>query len=151
MMTKEGSTKIVNFMTPGAGVLVLGRGHISDIVKMHYFFKNLLLQSQAQITQTMCILMMDNEESTKIVSFMTPGQGGLARMWPLKSYSENALFLLKLLLYFWGCLRKTQQDSFDDVPVDFYWFNRLYCSFPLPLLIFTYSVMGLLICKYQPF
>ena len=29
MMTKEGSTKIVNFMTPGAGVLVLGRGHIS--------------------------------------------------------------------------------------------------------------------------
>ena len=38
MMTKEGSTKIVNFMTPGAGVLVLGRGHISHIVKMHYFF-----------------------------------------------------------------------------------------------------------------
>ena len=46
MMTKEGS-KIVNFMTPGAGVLVLGRGHISHIVKMHYFFKNLLLYSQA--------------------------------------------------------------------------------------------------------
>ena len=39
MMAKEGSTKIVNFMTPGAGVLVLGRGHISHIVKMHYFFK----------------------------------------------------------------------------------------------------------------
>ena len=47
MMIKEGSTKIVNFMTPGAGVLVLGRGHISHIVKMHYFFKNLLLNSQA--------------------------------------------------------------------------------------------------------
>ena len=30
MMTKEGSTKIVNFMTPGAWVLVLGRGHISE-------------------------------------------------------------------------------------------------------------------------
>ena len=43
MMTKEGSTKTVNFMTPGAGVLVLGCGHISYIVKMHYFFKNLLL------------------------------------------------------------------------------------------------------------
>ena len=39
MMTKEGSTKIVNFMTPGAGVPVLGRGHISNVVKMHYFFK----------------------------------------------------------------------------------------------------------------
>ena len=34
MMTKGGSTKIVNFMTPGAGVLVLGHGHISHIVKM---------------------------------------------------------------------------------------------------------------------
>ena len=31
--------KIINFMTPGAGVLVLGRGHISHIVKIHYFFK----------------------------------------------------------------------------------------------------------------
>ena len=38
-MTKEGSTLIVNFMTLGTGVLVLGRGHINHIVKMHYFFK----------------------------------------------------------------------------------------------------------------
>ena len=29
--------EIVNFMTHGAGVLVLGRGHISHMVKMHYF------------------------------------------------------------------------------------------------------------------
>ena len=29
MMTKEGSTKIINFMTPGTGVLVLGRCHIN--------------------------------------------------------------------------------------------------------------------------
>ena len=36
MMIKEASTKIVNFMTPRAGVLLLGRGHISHIVKMHY-------------------------------------------------------------------------------------------------------------------
>ena len=27
IMTKEGSNKIVNFMTPGAGVLVLGHDH----------------------------------------------------------------------------------------------------------------------------
>ena len=40
MITKEESTEIVNFITPGAGVLVLGRGHISFIVKMHYFLKN---------------------------------------------------------------------------------------------------------------
>ena len=37
-MTKEGSTKIVDFMTPGAGILVLGCGHICHIGKMHYFF-----------------------------------------------------------------------------------------------------------------
>ena len=29
MMTKEESTKIVNFMTPRVGVLMLGRGQIS--------------------------------------------------------------------------------------------------------------------------
>ena len=29
MMTKEGSTKIVNFMTPGAGILMLRCGYIS--------------------------------------------------------------------------------------------------------------------------
>ena len=35
MMNKEGSIKIVHFMTPWAGVLVFGCGHISHIVKMH--------------------------------------------------------------------------------------------------------------------
>ena len=29
MMTKEGSTKIINLMTPGVGVMMLGHGHIS--------------------------------------------------------------------------------------------------------------------------
>ena len=29
MMTKEGSNKIVPFMTSGTGVLMIGRGHIS--------------------------------------------------------------------------------------------------------------------------
>ena len=47
MVTKEGSTKIISFMTPGAGVLVQGHGHISYLVKMHYFLKNYLLYSQA--------------------------------------------------------------------------------------------------------
>ena len=40
MMTQEGSTKIINFMSPGAGVLVLGRGHIS------HFSKNALSSTQ---------------------------------------------------------------------------------------------------------
>ena len=47
MMTKEGSTKIVTFMIPGAGVLALGCDQISNIVKIHYFFKILLLCSGA--------------------------------------------------------------------------------------------------------
>ena len=77
MMTKEGSIKIVNFITPGAGVLVQGHSHISHIVKMNYFFKNLLLYSQALIRQTKYIVMMTKEGSTKIVNFMTPGVGVL--------------------------------------------------------------------------
>ena len=39
MMTKEDSTKMINFMTPGAGVLVLGHDHKSHIVKIHHFYK----------------------------------------------------------------------------------------------------------------
>ena len=42
MMTKEGSTQIVNFMTSGAGVLELGCGHISHskkgIISLKIFF-----------------------------------------------------------------------------------------------------------------
>ena len=71
-MTKEGSTKIVNFMTPNSRALVCGH----HIVKMHYFFKN-LRYSQAQIRQTMYIVMMIKEGSTKFVTFMTPGAGVL--------------------------------------------------------------------------
>ena len=81
MMTNEGST-IVNFMTPGAGVFVLGCGHISHIEKMHYFFKNLLLYSHAYIRQTKYIVMMTKEGSTKIVTFLIRGRGFSARVWP---------------------------------------------------------------------
>ena len=73
MLTKEGSTKIVNCMTAGAGGLVLGCGYISYIVKMVYFFNNLLLYSQAEIRQTKYVVMMTKEGSTKIINFMTPG------------------------------------------------------------------------------
>ena len=77
IMTTGRSTKIVNFMTPGAGVLMLGRGHLSHIMKMHYFFKNLLLYFQAQIRPTKYKVMMTKEGSTKIINFMTPGAGVL--------------------------------------------------------------------------
>ena len=58
-------------MTHGVGVLALRCGHISYIVKIHYFFKYLLLYSQAQIRQTEGIVMISEEGSTKIVNFMT--------------------------------------------------------------------------------
>ena len=77
IMPKERSTKIVNFMITRAGILVLESGQISHIVKMHQFFKNLLLFTQAQIRQTESIVMMTKKESTKIVNFMTPGAGVL--------------------------------------------------------------------------
>ena len=67
--------EIVNFMTPGAGALALGCCQISQIVKMHYFFKNLLRCSHAQIRQTKYIAIMTNEGSTKTLNFMTPGAG----------------------------------------------------------------------------
>ena len=66
MMTKEGSAKIVNFMTPTVGVLVLECGHISHIVKMHYFLLDFLLYSQAYIKLTKYIVMMTKEGSTEL-------------------------------------------------------------------------------------
>ena len=94
MMTKEGSTKIVNIMTPGSVVLVLGYGHISHIVKMHYFFKNLLLYSQAYIRQTKYVVMMTKEGSTNIVNYMTPGAEVLVIGGGHMSYNENAFIFL---------------------------------------------------------
>ena len=58
MMTKEGSTKIVNFMTPGAGGLSLECGHKSHKVKMNYFLRIRLHYSQAEIRQTNYIVRM---------------------------------------------------------------------------------------------
>ena len=54
-MTKERSTKIVNFMTPGAGVLMLGHGHIS-----HY--SEYVISSTLSIYSTLiAIVLRDND------------------------------------------------------------------------------------------
>ena len=51
-MTKEGSaSKIVNFMTPGAGVLMLGRSHIS-----HY--SEYVLSSTLSIYSTLIAIVL---------------------------------------------------------------------------------------------
>ena len=68
MMTKGSSIKIVNYMTPGTGVLVLGHGHI---VKMQCFFSSfLLVYIGAYIRLIKFKVMMTKEVSTKIVNFM---------------------------------------------------------------------------------
>ena len=53
MMTKEGSTKIVNFMTPRAVVLMLGRGHIC-----HY--SEYVLSSTLSIYSTLIAIVLGN-------------------------------------------------------------------------------------------
>ena len=97
MINKEGSTKIVNFMILGVGVLVLRSGHI---LKLHYLFKNLLLYSQAQIRQTEGMVMMSKEGTTKIVNFMTPGVGVLALGCGQISYVGKMLYSCKNLPLF---------------------------------------------------
>ena len=95
-------------MTPGAGVLVLGCGHISHLMKIHYFFTNLLLYSGAQIRQTKYIVMMTKEGSTKIVTFMTPGAGVLVLGHGHISHIVKMLYFFKnILLYSQEYIRQT--------------------------------------------
>ena len=77
MMSNSASTKIVNFLAPGSGVLVLGRGSIDYIVKIHEFFENLLLCSWVFNKLIKCIVMMSKSASTKISNFMAPRSGVL--------------------------------------------------------------------------
>ena len=104
-MNKEGSINTVNFMTPGAGVLVLGRGHMSHIVEMHYFFQQIFFSTLPGIDQTNIVYSYDD-------------QGRMYRncKFHTSHYSEYVL-----------------------------------SSTPIPWLIFIYSMMGLLIYKYELF
>ena len=53
MMTKEGSTKIVTFMTPGAGVLMFGHGHIS------HFSENVVSSTLSKYSTLIAIMLRD--------------------------------------------------------------------------------------------
>ena len=75
MMTKEGSTKIVNVMTIGARVLVLWHGQNEN-------FFLLFLSTLGQIKY---ILMITKERSTKILKFHDPrGWVSYAKVLPYK-------------------------------------------------------------------
>ena len=56
LMTNEGSTKIVNFMTPRAGVLKLGRGHIG-----HY--SEYVVSSTLSIYSTLVAIVLRSNDS----------------------------------------------------------------------------------------
>ena len=73
MMTKEGSTKILTFMTPKVVVLLLGCGHIS------YSENTLFLSTPRHRSDKLSWykVMITKEGSTKIVNFMTPRVGVL--------------------------------------------------------------------------
>ena len=53
MSTKEGSTKFVNLMTPGVGVLMLGHGHIS-----HYSDYDYVVSSTLSTYSTLIAIML---------------------------------------------------------------------------------------------
>ena len=97
MMIKEGSTKIVTFMTPLAGVLMLGCGVISHIVKMHYFFKKISSLLPCMDKKNKIYSNDDQGRVFQNCKFHDPGgRGSCVRVWSYKSYSKkNALILLK--------------------------------------------------------
>ena len=99
MMTKEGSTKIVTFMTSGDGVLVLGCGHISHIVKMHYFINNRLIFSRHR-SDDIYIGMVTKEGSTKIVNFLTQESRGCCASVCKRVQACNHICETMKMLYF---------------------------------------------------
>ena len=60
MMIKEGSTKIVNFVSWGVAIKV------TYYIYIYFFFKNFLLYSQALNRQTKYIVMITKEGSGNI-------------------------------------------------------------------------------------
>ena len=156
------------FHDPGPGVLVLGCGNWNHIVKMlisywlidwleFYTVSAIFLKKKIfffrpnhRSDKLSILKMMANEECTEIGSFTTPGAGGLVLGCGHKSHLVKMYYFFQNHLFFFGrWFRQTHKDSFDDMSIDSYCINRSYCNFPLPLLIFIYSMMGLMICKYE--
>ena len=79
-------------MTPGSGVLVHGRDHISHIVKMHYFFK-----------------------CKYKISFHDPGAGVLMQERGHISYIVKMHYFFKnLLLFTQAWIRQTESKVYND-------------------------------------
>ena len=81
-MTNEGFTKIINFMTTGAEVLVLGHDHTSHIETKHYSLKKSSLLPD--IDQTNYVYSNDDQGRVyQNCNFHDPqGRCSCAREWP---------------------------------------------------------------------
>ena len=101
------SATILNFMIRGAEILVLGCGHILHLVKMLYFFKNLLLYTQTFIRQTEGIVMMTKEDFTNIVDYIIHGTTV-----PLLRHSH----IVKIQYLFSSSCRHWDTDLTNEVP-----------------------------------
>ena len=55
MMTNEGSSKNVNFMTPGTGVLMLECGHIIHIMMLSYAIVDFYLFYDGSVDLQICM------------------------------------------------------------------------------------------------
>ena len=116
MMTKEGSAKIVNFMTPRAG----DRSCARVWPYKSYSENALFLEKSSSLfpgkDQTNQVCSSDDQGRVyQNCKFHDPsGRGSCARVWPYKSYSETALFLLKSSSLFSGIDQTNQVYSNDD-------------------------------------
>ena len=87
-MAKEGFTRIVNCITPVGGVLVLGRGYITQLVKLHYFFK-ILFSRPRHISDKLRVIIDDQERVYRKCEFHDLRCRG--------SYAESVIFLFLFL------------------------------------------------------
>ena len=86
MMSIEGSTKVVNFMTPGAGVLVLGHDHINAF----FLSKSSLLWGIDKTNEVYGNI--DQGWVYQNCKWLDPrGRGSCAGAWPYKSHGECSL------------------------------------------------------------
>ena len=98
--------------------------------------------------------MMTNEEYTKFVNLLTPRAGV-----PLLGHGHIPVSHTVKILNFknmhedrkTGILCVIKMTFINILYIDCFLIKGLKCRFPLPFLIFIYSMMDLLICKYKPF
>ena len=95
MITNEGSIKIVYFMTPGEGILALGPGHKSYILKNTLFLKKYssLFWSMTQTDE----VHIGDAQSCKF--YDSRGRDSCARTWPYKAYIEKK-YITSLKIFF---------------------------------------------------